>query len=369
MALQTASDPSAPIVEFRNISKTYDGISNVVEGLNLNIGEGEFVTLLGPSGSGKTTLLMMLAGFENPTEGEVVLHGQRLNSIPAFKRNMGVVFQSYALFPHMTVGQNVGYPLKQRSFSRNDIAEKVKEALETVHMGDFVDRFPAQLSGGQQQRIALARALVFKPDVVLMDEPLGALDKQLREHMQLEIKQLHETLGMTVIYVTHDQSEALTMSDRIAIFNNGDILQIGSPHEIYEEPNCSFVANFIGEINNFPGMVINAGTNGSVEVALDCGLNTRGLDISGAEKDMRINLAVRPERLKISHPGQADADAVRGTVTDRIYYGDHLRYQVDVTGCEDVTVQASLDKGAAFDKGAQIALSWDPQFARVLDVL
>jgi putative spermidine/putrescine transport system ATP-binding protein len=363
-----SSAETDPFVEFRNISKTYDGSANVVDGLSLTIRRGEFVTLLGPSGSGKTTLLMMLAGFETPTGGEIHLGGRRLDRTPAYKRNMGVVFQSYALFPHMSVAQNIAYPLKQRRVSRTDIARRVEEALAKVHMERFAARFPTQLSGGQQQRIALARALVSEPDVVLMDEPLGALDKQLREHMQIEIKRLHEDLGMTVVYVTHDQSEALTMSDRIAVFNRGVILQIGTPHEIYEEPNCSFVGNFIGEINNFPGQVLAEDQNGALRLRLDCGVEVRGTNVIGAVPGQRVNLAVRPERLVLTPAGQGGPEAVRGLVRAVIYHGDHLRYEVEVAGCTGITARSGLDQTSRFAPGTPIDLTWAPERARALDL-
>ena len=214
---------------FEHVQKSYDGETLVVKDLNLGIGKGEFLTMLGPSGSGKTTCLMMLAGFETATHGEITLAGRPINNIPPHKRGIGMVFQNYALFPHMTVGENLAFPLQVRKMDKPTIDAKVARALDMVQMGRFAGRRPAQLSGGQQQRIALARALVFEPELVLMDEPLGALDKQLREHMQYEIKHLHEQLGVTVVYVTHDQSEALTMSDRIAVFNDGRIQQLATP--------------------------------------------------------------------------------------------------------------------------------------------
>ena len=214
------SSKNDSFVVFDRVQKSYDGLSLVVKDLNLHIKKGEFLTMLGPSGSGKTTCLLMLAGFETATHGEILLDGKPINNIPPHKRGIGMVFQNYALFPHMTVGENLSFPLEVRKISKNVREEKVIQALEMVQMTDFINRKPAQLSGGQQQRIALARSLVFNPDLVLMDEPLGALDKQLREHMQYEIKNLHKQLGVTVVYVTHDQSEALTMSDRVAVFND-----------------------------------------------------------------------------------------------------------------------------------------------------
>ena len=231
-------------VEFKDVQKSYDGVTLVVENLNVDIARGEFLTLLGPSGSGKTTTLMMLAGFETATHGEILLNGTPINNVPPNKRGIGMVFQNYALFPHMTVAENLAFPLQVRRLSKAEIEEKIKRALEMVSLPEFASRKPAQLSGGQQQRVALARALVFEPELVLMDEPLGALDKQLREQMQYEIKHIHENLGVTVVYVTHDQSEALTMSNRIAVFNDGVIQQLAEPDDLYERPDNAFVAGF-----------------------------------------------------------------------------------------------------------------------------
>ena len=233
-------------VRFDSVQKSYDGETLVVKDLNLDIKKGEFLTMLGPSGSGKTTCLMMLAGFEPATFGEIFLNDRPINNVPPHKRGVGMVFQNYALFPHMTVAENLAFPLQVRNMGKAEQAEKVKRALEMVELPEFGSRRPAQLSGGQQQRVAVARALVFEPDLVLMDEPLGALDKQLREQMQYEIKHIHENLGVTVVYVTHDQTEALTMSDRVAVFNDGVIQQLSSPDSLYETPQNSFVAQFIG---------------------------------------------------------------------------------------------------------------------------
>ncbi|MGL5011529.1 MAG: ABC transporter ATP-binding protein, partial [Paracoccaceae bacterium] len=242
-------------VAFDHVQKSYDGVSLVVKDLNLSIAKGEFLTMLGPSGSGKTTCLMMLAGFETATSGEILLAGRPINQVPPHKRGIGMVFQNYALFPHMTVGENLSFPLEVRGMAKDMREGKVKRALDMVQMGAFINRRPSQLSGGQQQRIALARALVFDAELVLMDEPLGALDKQLRERMQFEIKHLHESLGITVVYVTHDQGEALTMSDRVAVFNDGRIQQLAPPADLYERPDNSFVAQFIGENNKLLGTI------------------------------------------------------------------------------------------------------------------
>jgi putative spermidine/putrescine transport system ATP-binding protein len=256
-------------IRLDGVSKNF-GTLRVVDNLRLDIVRGEFLSLLGPSGSGKTTILMMLAGFQDASEGTIYVDGRIINDIPSHKRNMGVVFQSYALFPHMNVAQNVGFPLKMRGVGRAEIATRVKRALDMVQLSALSERKPSQLSGGQQQRVALARALVFEPGVVLMDEPLGALDKQLREQMQLDIRELHARLGLTIVFVTHDQSEALTMSDRIAVFNKGLIEQIDTPRMIYDSPATRFVAEFIGETNLMEGMV--AGREGSdALIRLDAG--------------------------------------------------------------------------------------------------
>ena len=242
-------------VKFDKVDKSYDGKVLVVKDLKLDIAEGEFITMLGPSGSGKTTCLMMLAGFETPTNGEIYLDGNAISSIPPHKRGIGMVFQNYALFPHMTVYENLAFPLRVRKIPKDEADKKIDKALSMVSLQGFAQRMPGQLSGGQQQRVAVARSLVFDPQLVLMDEPLGALDKNLRESMQYEIKHIHESIGVTVVYVTHDQSEALTMSNRIAVFNDGKVQQLSSPDELYEKPVNSFVAEFIGENNTFAGEV------------------------------------------------------------------------------------------------------------------
>src|SRR4051812_10405272 len=247
-----------PIVRFVAVGKTYDGISRVVDDLHLDVERGEFLTLLGPSGSGKTTTLMLLAGFETPTAGEIMLEGKALSRVPPYRRHIGMVFQNYALFPHMSVAENIGFPLSVRGIPAAEIGKRVDRALDMVQLGGYGQRRPAQLSGGQQQRVAVARALVFEPKLILMDEPLGALDKQLREQMQLEIRSLHQRLEVTMVYVTHDQSEALTMSDRIAVFHRGKVQQLDVPERIYEAPANAFVARFIGENNRLDGVLESA---------------------------------------------------------------------------------------------------------------
>jgi putative spermidine/putrescine transport system ATP-binding protein len=240
---------TAPYIELTNVVRSYDGRTRAVDGINLSVAKGEFITFLGPSGSGKTTTLMMLAGFEEPDAGRIMLAGNDITHVRSWKRNIGVVFQNYALFPHMTVRKNVAFPLEMRKVDAATIARKTTEALALVGLSDFADRYPTQLSGGQQQRVALARGLVFEPDVLLLDEPLGALDKNLREHMQVELKRIHREVGITMIYVTHDQSEAMTMSDRVVVFRGGKIEQAGKPIELYDRPRTRFVAEFVGDSN------------------------------------------------------------------------------------------------------------------------
>lgn len=311
-------------VRFDNVTKSYDGVNLIVEGLDLSIAKGEFLTMLGPSGSGKTTSLMMLAGFEQATSGEIYLDGSPLSRTPAHRRGIGMVFQSYALFPHMTVGENLAFPLEVRKIAKAEIHRLVLRALETVQLSHLKDRKPAQLSGGQQQRVALARALIFEPTVVLMDEPLGALDKQLREHMQREIRALHRELGITMVYVTHDQSEALTMSDRVAVFGSGKIQQLASPEQLYEAPGNAFVASFIGENNTIAGDVVDWGTEFS-NISLRNGVvvAARTGDLVPSDRDAIISL--RPERVVIRPAVHDDTILLQAKCIDLIYHGDHIR--------------------------------------------
>lgn len=318
-----------PQIRFENVSKSY-GSLRVVQDLSLGIASGEFVSLLGPSGSGKTTLLMMLAGFEEVSSGAIWLDQRRIDALPPHRRDMGVVFQNYALFPHMSVAQNVAFPLRMRGVGRAEIEQRVTRALDMVQLSTMRDRRPTQLSGGQQQRVALARALVFEPTVVLMDEPLGALDKQLREQMQLDIRALHQRLGLTIVFVTHDQAEALTMSDRIAVFNHGRIEQIGSPRDVYDRPATRFVAEFIGETNLVEGTV--AARHGSnILIQLDNGKTIEAA--SSAEIGRRAVVSIRPERIVLTNSALTEANAWPTTVVDSIYQGDHLRVQLEESAC------------------------------------
>ena len=361
-------DGSDPFVRFRNVQKSYDGETLVVKDLNLEIESGEFVTMLGPSGSGKTTCLMMLAGFETATHGEIELGGKPINNIPPHKRGIGMVFQNYALFPHMTVAENLTFPLKVRGMSSGEIDDKVGRALDMVQMRNFADRKPAQLSGGQQQRIALARALVFEPELVLMDEPLGALDKQLREHMQYEIKHIHENLGVTVVYVTHDQSEALTMSNRIAVFDDGVIQQLADPVTLYEKPENAFVAQFIGENNTLAGTVTSL-SGGVASVTLDSGDAVKALAINTDGKGSATQLSVRPERCVVTPKKKAGLSSLKGRIEELIYLGDHIRCRMTVAGNDEfiVKVPNTADQ-LGLQIGAESYVGWQTDDCRALDV-
>ncbi len=360
----TISNSSDAFVAFERVQKSYDGEILVVKDLNLAIGKGEFLTMLGPSGSGKTTCLMMLAGFETATHGDILLDGRPINNIPPHKRGIGMVFQNYALFPHMSVGENLSFPLEVRKIGKSEREDMVRAALDMVQMGDFADRRPAQLSGGQQQRIALARALVFKPELVLMDEPLGALDKQLREHMQYEIKHLHESLGITVVYVTHDQSEALTMSDRVAVFEDGRIQQLAAPADLYERPENSFVAQFIGENNTLNG-VITAKNGDLVSVDVEGGLKVQALTVNCGGVGDATTLSLRPERVSMNDQGPNKTEA---KVLELIYLGDHIRCRLVVSGNDQFIVK--IPNGANQKHlivGETTPISWQSEDCRALD--
>jgi len=338
------------IVSMRGVTKSYDGKNLVVRHLDLDVERGEFLTLLGPSGSGKTTTLMMLAGFEAATTGEILLEGRSVTRLPPHRRGIGVVFQNYALFPHMTVAQNLAYPLTVRKIPRAAIGEKVQRALDMVHLAGFDDRRPAQLSGGQQQRVALARALVFEPALVLMDEPLGALDKQLREHMQFEIRALHEQLGVTFVYVTHDQAEALAMSDRIAVFHEGVVQQLDTAEGLYERPHNGFVAGFIGESNRLTGTVRDH-RGEEARVSLDAGGEVVGRVADAGPAGSRALVSLRPERARILGPDERADNTLSGQVRELIYLGDHTRIVLSVAGNDNFVVKAA-NTGHALPHGA-----------------
>ena len=363
---ETSTD--AAFVEFQRVQKSYDGEILVVKDLNLSMPKGEFLTMLGPSGSGKTTCLMMLAGFETATHGEIMLDGKPINNIPPHKRGIGMVFQNYALFPHMTVAENLSFPLEVRKIGKSDREAKVKRALEMVQMGEFGNRRPAQLSGGQQQRIALSRALVFEPELVLMDEPLGALDKQLRETLQFEITHLAHELGITTVYVTHDQTEALTMSDRVAVFDDGRIQQLAPPDQLYEEPENSFVAQFIGENNTLEGVVKSIDGSTCV-VTLDDGTEIDAKPVNVSAPGDRTTVSIRPERVEFNKDRlHADAHTIKAKVKEFIYMGDVYRFRMSVAGNDDFIVKTrNATDAIKLKPGEEIEIGWLAQDCRALD--
>jgi len=366
-AVEAAPSPADAFVRFENVQKSYDGEILVVKNFNLDIAAGEFLTMLGPSGSGKTTCLMMLAGFEPATNGEIYLKDRPINRVPPHKRGIGMVFQNYALFPHMSVEENLAFPLQVRKFSKSDVKEKVQRALDMVELGSFGGRRPAQLSGGQQQRVAVARALVFEPELVLMDEPLGALDKQLREQMQYEIKHIHENLGVTVVYVTHDQAEALTMSDRIAVFNDGVVQQLSSPDDLYERPESSFVAQFIGENNKLNGTV-RAVQDGICDVEIAGGDVVSALAVKCGDVGNTTMLSLRPERVVINPQQGSQQNVVNGRVEELIYLGDHIRTRMTVAGHSDFVVKVPNTLGqVSLREGENASVGWATEDCRALD--
>ena len=353
-------------VKFEQVDKSYDGEVLVVKDLNLDIAEGEFLTLLGPSGSGKTTTLMMLAGFETPTNGEIYLDSNPISSIPPYKRGIGMVFQNYALFPHLSVYENLAFPLKVRKMDNVEIEDRIQKTLSMVSLSEFGNRMPAQLSGGQQQRVAVARALVFDPAVVLMDEPLGALDKNLRESMQYELKSIHEKLGVTVVYVTHDQGEALTMSNRIAVFNDGNVQQLSTPSELYESPVNSFVAQFIGENNTFSGTVKEI-NNEKATVQTESGEMITANPIAVSSVGEKTTVSLRPERV-IINPESNIENQFDCQVKEIIYHGDHTRLRVSLLKNDDFILKIpNSEKKSEISTGTSIKLGWSSSDCRALD--
>jgi putative spermidine/putrescine transport system ATP-binding protein len=345
----SAATHSLPAVRFENVSRHFGDV-RAVDNVSLEIHDGEFFSMLGPSGSGKTTCLRLIAGFEQPTQGSIFLHGTRVNDLPPYERDVNTVFQDYALFPHMTVEENVGYGLMIRKVPKAERQRRVQETLELVRLPQMAKRKPSQLSGGQRQRIALARALVNRPRVLLLDEPLGALDLKLRQEMQIELKEIQKRVGITFVFVTHDQDEALTMSDRIAVFNAGRIEQIGTPAEVYEHPQSTFVASFVGTSNLVPS------------------------DIARKLTGQNETFSIRPEKIRMVEPGAPVQDgwaAVEGTVREVVYLGMLTRYLVQVDGGSELTVvrqnldETSMDVLSA--QGKRVQLTWQRAFDRVLE--
>jgi len=351
-------------IRLTGVTKNYAGYA-AVDGVTITVEPGEFLTLLGPSGSGKTTTLMILAGFETPDRGQVWIDDECVTFLPPYHRNLGFVFQHYALFPHLTVAKNLAFPLEMRGMDTAEIQKSVAASLDMVRLPDVGDRYPSQLSGGQQQRIAVARALIYRPPVLLMDEPLGALDKKLRQQMQLEIKRIHDELGITFIYVTHDQEEALTMSDRIAVMDAGKIVQVNTPREIYEKPANQFVANFIGETNILTGPVHDA-PQGRKSVLLDTNQSIPLPADTEATAGSLVSVVIRPERVQITAAvpkedttrGTPDA-CLQGEVTDTIYVGERWRYKIR-SGETQINVNTNcIPREEHFHVGSTVYLSWN----------
>lgn len=354
----------AAAVSFARVSKTYDGRIAVVDDLDLTVGEGEFLSLLGPSGSGKTTTLMMLAGFETPTAGEITLAGRSLAHVPAHRRDIGMVFQDYALFPHMSVADNLAYPLRLRGMAREEIRARVDKALAMINMSGFGQRLPAALSGGQRQRVAVARALIFAPRLVLMDEPLGALDRQLREQLQIEIKQLHRELGLTIVYVTHDQAEALTLSDRIALFHQGRIEQLGTPRDLYERPDTPFVANFLGD-NNLIRCTVARSDGQDCQLRLPSGDLLAGKAAVGLTSGDKAVVAIRPEAIRPCANGQAAT--AEAEIIEAVYTGDQLRMRCRAFGIDNLQIKiSSADMPAQAAAGTRLRFSIAPEAVRAM---
>ncbi|MEP1123229.1 MAG: ABC transporter ATP-binding protein [Ilumatobacter sp.] len=353
------------VIELRNVRKRF-GDFVAVEEADFSIREGEFFAMLGPSGCGKTTTLKMIAGFEQPTEGEVVLNGVDVSRVPPHKRNVNTVFQQYALFPHMTVADNVRFGPRSKKRSRSDYEASVTEMLDVVRLGDFAHRKPAQLSGGQQQRVALARALVNLPSALLLDEPLAALDLKLREAMQFELKRIQREVGITFVFVTHDQGEALTMSDRIAVMSEGRVEQIGTPEEIYNSPATLFVAGFIGSANLLPGEVRGFDGDDTI-VELNSGAVVRSRATRSNEIGAPVSLMLRPERLRASAEANSNGRSLDGTVTDLVFQGATARLGLRLADHSEVVATVGTGTDLPFLlPGATVHLEWDPGAAFLL---
>jgi spermidine/putrescine transport system ATP-binding protein len=350
-----------PILELRHLSKRFGDFS-AVDDLSLEIAAGEFLTLLGASGSGKTTTLRMIAGFEPPTAGEIFMAGTPIGALPPFKRDINTVFQHYALFPHMSVRENIGYGLRMRGVPAAEREEQVTRALEMVQLGELGRRAPRQLSGGQQQRVALARVLVNRPRVLLLDEPLGALDLKLRKEMQLELKHLQSHLGITFVYVTHDQEEALTMSDRIVLMRQGRIEQIGAPRDLYDRPASRYVADFIGETNLLPGVVAESG-DGMV-VLRAAGTTLRALSDTPLAPGAEAWLTVRPEAIELTDSAMTPEgwNRVAGTVREAVYAGSTLRVHVALESGQRLVAHVTSSTGVPI--GAEVGLTWPVERGR-----
>ena len=359
----TGPSEQPPEIRLVDLAKHFREV-RAVDAVNLDIQAGEFFSLLGPSGCGKTTTLRMIGGFELPTSGKIELRGRDMTFEPPDKRPVNMVFQNYALFPHLNVGDNIAFGLKRKKVAKDEIARRSGEALELVHLAGYEKRKPNQLSGGQQQRVALARALVNRPNVLLLDEPLGALDLKLRKRLQLELKRIQTEVGITFVYVTHDQEEALTMSDRIAVMNRGRVEQLGTPEELYDRPATRFVADFIGTTNLLHGTV-EALDGETALVRLDGGDACR-IGGTGREVGQVVDVSLRPESVTIAAADEAaPVDSLSGSVSQSAYLGNAMQYQVVTTGGVAMTVLAPKS-AARLDAGSAVSLAWRPTEALVL---
>ncbi|MFS8147160.1 ABC transporter ATP-binding protein [Rhizobium sp. R635] len=355
------TDPSAkPFIAFKNVTKRF-GDFTAVDNLSLDIYHREFFALLGASGCGKSTLLRMLAGFEQPTSGEIVLDGTNLAGTPPYKRPVNMMFQSYALFPHMTVEKNIAFGLKQDGMPKDEMAERVAQMLKLVKLEQFASRKPNQLSGGQRQRVALARSLAKRPKVLLLDEPLGALDKKLREETQFELMDLQQNLGLTFVVVTHDQEEAMTMADRIAVMSHGKVVQVATPAEIYEAPNSRFVADFIGDVNIFDGKVTTSG-NGAVEIAVESGFTIRSAAAETPAIGNTVGFAIRPEKIRVTRaaPANASVNTAKGEIWDIAYLGDMTVFHIKLPSgkfvrASSLNAQRSVEDPFSYDQDVWVS--------------
>jgi putative spermidine/putrescine transport system ATP-binding protein len=369
VAVEAVSNSAGKRVRLDHISKRYGGVV-AVDDVNFELEKGEFLTLLGSSGSGKTSTLMMVAGFETPTNGTIKVDDKDVVALSPQQRNFGVVFQGYALFPHLTALENVEFPLRMRNYRASERRRLAHEMLDKVGLSSMTDRRPRQLSGGQQQRVALARALVFKPDALLLDEPLGALDKNMRERMQYEIKELQRKLGISILFVTHDQDEAMTMSDRIAVMNEGRIVQIGSPKDVYLRPCSAFVAGFLGETNMVPCRLTELGQGrGTVTMSdgrISCGMLSS--ECPALLKGGSALLSNRPERITILHPNEQADFVVSGIVEEHVFVGGHSRSVVNAFGMKFVVVTSDLGRLDSMKVGKEANLGWLAKDAQLIPV-
>jgi putative spermidine/putrescine transport system ATP-binding protein len=357
---------TTPFLQIDGIKKTYGEVV-AVENVSMTIEKGEFMTFLGPSGSGKSTTLYILAGFQDPTRGDILLNGETLLNTPSHKRNIGMVFQRYTLFPHLSVGENVAFPVRVRRRPQAEIAEKVKNALSLVRLDGFEDRMPTNMSGGQQQRVALARALAYDPPVLLMDEPLSALDKKLREEIQYEIRRIHQETGVTILYVTHDQEEALRLSDRIAVFSKGVIDQIGTGPELYTNPSTRFVADFIGDSDFMRCKAVATG-DGKADIQFADGSGASGIPMHGAiSAGDDISLMLRPERIDLARKADPNLSSIAVTVSDLTFLGNNTHVNATTAWNEELAIRLPYGHSCVegLSRGDNLFVNWSPEVAHV----